>query len=159
MVAHDASSRTRRRGLVLFLGLAAMAEAAVAGEFYEKDGVALEGYDPVAYFVEGKPVQGSPAHRAEYKGSAFHFSSPANRDAFAANPEKYAPRYHGFCAFGTARGYKAAVDPEAFTVVDGKLYLNYDRDVRKQWSADIAGFVAKADANWPEVARQTKVFE
>jgi YHS domain-containing protein len=159
MVAHDASWRTRRRGLALVLGLAAMADVAIAGEFYEKDGVALEGYDPVAYFVEGRPLPGSPELGAEYKGSAFHFSSKANRDAFVANPAKYAPQYHGFCAFGTARGYKAAVDPAAFTVVDGKLYLNYNLDVQKQWRADVAGFVAKADANWPEVARQTKVFE
>jgi YHS domain-containing protein len=104
--------------------------------------------------------QWAPAeYTVEYKGSTFRFVSRANRDAFAADPEKYAPQYGGFCAFGTARGYKASTDPVAFTVVDGKLYLNYNRDVQKQWRADIPGFVAKADKNWPAVSRQSKVIE
>jgi YHS domain-containing protein len=141
------------------LAIAAFAGNAWAGEFYEKDGVVIKGYDPVAFFEDKKPVKGSPEHKAEYKGSVFHFSSKTNRDAFTANPAKYAPQYNGFCAFGAAGGYKAAVDPAAFTVVNGKLYLNYNKDVRKQWSADIPGLVAKADKNWPEVSRQTKVIE
>jgi len=141
--------------LVACLALAAHAQA---GEFYEKDRAAIKGYDAVAYF-EGKPAKGSAEHSAEYKGSRFHFASKANRDAFAANPGRYAPQYGGFCAFGTSGGYKAAIDPAAFTVVDGKLYLNYNRDVQKRWSADIPGYVAKADAKWPEVSRQTKVIE
>jgi YHS domain-containing protein len=139
--------------------LAASAASALAGDFYEKEGAAIRGYDPVAYFTDNKPVKGSPAHKADYAGSVFHFASQANRDAFAANPAKYAPQYNGFCAFGTAGGYKAAIDPAAFTVVNDKLYLNYNQDVRKKWSADIPGFVAKADKNWPAVAKQTKVIE
>jgi hypothetical protein len=89
----------------------------------------------------------------------FHFATQANRDAFAADPARYAPQYNGFCAFGVAGGYKAAIDPAAFTVVDNKLYLNYNKDVQKKWSADIPGFVAKAEKNWPKVAAQTKVIE
>lgn len=100
--------------------------SAWAGEFYEKDGAAIKGYDPVAYFKEQKPVKGSPEYKAEYKGSVFFFTSQGNRDAFAANPARYAPQYNGFCAFGTASGYKAATDPAAFTVVDDRLYLNYN---------------------------------
>jgi YHS domain-containing protein len=130
-----------------------------AGEYFEKDGVALRGYDPVAYFSENKPVKGSPDHKAEYEGSAFHFTSKANRDAFVADPARYAPQYGGFCAFGMASGYKAATDPAAFSIVDGKLYLNYNRDVQKQWSADRPGFIAKAEKNWPTAAKQTKVIE
>ena len=146
--------------IVLFTDLvAAISASALAGDFYEKDGVAIKGYDPVAYFTDNRPVKGSPAYKAEYAGSIFHFVSQANRDAFAANPAKYAPQYNGFCAFGTAGGYKAAIDPAAFTIVNNKLYLNYNRDVRKKWSIDIPGFVAKADKNWPEVAKQTKVIE
>lgn len=129
------------------------------GAFYEKGGVAIQGYDPVAFFTDKQSVKGSPEHTAEYKGSVFHFASPANRDAFTANPVKYAPQYNGFCAFGTAKGYKAATDPAAFTIVNDKLYLNYNKDIRAQWSADIPGLVAKADKNWPEVSRQTKVIE
>ncbi len=130
-----------------------------AGDFFEKDGVALRGYDPVAYFQAGKPVKGSPEFKFEHQGSTFHFSSQASRDAFTANPSRYAPQYNGFCAFGMASGYKAATDPNAFTVVNDKLYLNYNADVQKQWSADVQGYVKKADSKWPEASRQTKVIE
>jgi len=119
----------RIKTFAMVLAIAAFAANAYAGEFYEKEGVAIKGYDPVAYFKDKKPVKGSPNYKAEYKGSVFHFSSQANRDAFTATPAKYAPQYNGFCAFGTAGGYKAAVDPDAFTVVNGKLYLNYNQDV------------------------------
>jgi YHS domain-containing protein len=149
----------RIKTFAMVLAIAAFAANAYAGEFYEKEGVAIKGYDPVAYFKDKKPVKGLPNYKAEYKGSVFHFSSQANRDAFTATPAKYAPQYNGFCAFGTAGGYKAAVDPDAFTVVNGKLYLNYNQDIQKQWRADIPNLVAKADKNWPEVSRQTKVIE
>lgn len=137
----------------------AVVSMASAGEYFEGDGAAIRGYDPVAYFKDSKPAKGSAEHRFEHKGSTFLFSSKANRDAFAAEPDKYAPQYGGFCAFGTASGYKAAVDPAVFSVVNGKLYLNYNRDVQKQWLADAPGFVSKADRQWPAVSRQTKVIE
>ena len=146
--------------LTRWLVLAAVmvgASGAWAGEFFESGGVAIGGYDPVAYFTDGKPVRGAAQFSAQYKGSTFHFSSKANRDAFAANAAKYAPQYGGFCAFGTAGGYKAATQPEAFTVVDDNLYLNYNRDIQKQWSKDIPGYVKSADGKWPEVSKQTKV--
>lgn len=145
---------------LLIITLAAvfvLSAPAWAGEFFEKDGAALRGYDAVAYFIDEEPVKGLAEHKADYKGSAFHFASKANRDAFVAEPQKYAPQYGGFCAFGISGGYKAATDPAAFNVVDGKLYLNCNRDVQKQWSGDIPGFVAKADKNWPTVSSQTKV--
>ena len=147
------------KSLAAMVVLAVFAAGAWAGDFYETQGAAIRGYDPVAYFNENKPLKGSPEHKAEYKGSVFHFSSQANRDAFTADPAKYAPQYNGFCAFGVAGGYKASVDPAAFTVVNDKLYLNYSLGIRKQWSADIPGFVAKGDKNWPTVSRQTKVIE
>ncbi len=137
----------------------AIVSVAWAGEYFEKDGAAIRGHDPVAYFKDGKPAKGSTEHRFEHKGSVFLFASKANRDAFAAEPDRYAPQYGGFCAFGTAGGYKAAVDPAAFSVVNGKLYLNYNRDVQKQWLADVPGFVSKADHQWPVVSRQSKVIE
>jgi YHS domain-containing protein len=130
-----------------------------AGEFFEKDGIALRGHDPVAYFSENKPVKGLPDRKTEYQGSIFYFASKANRDAFVADPARYAPQYGGFCAFGMASGYKAATDPAAFSIVDGKLYLNYNRDIQKQWSADRPGFIAKAEKNWPAASKQTKVIE
>ncbi len=144
--------------LTLFAGVYFSA-AARAGEFFEKDGVAMRGYDVVSYFTDKKPVQGSADYKFEYKGSTFHFSSQANLDSFSAKPEQYAPQYGGFCAFGTASGYKAATDPAAFTVVENKLYLNYDKNVQKDWSVDIPGFIVKADEKWPEVSKLTDVYE
>ena len=120
---------------------------------------AIKGYDPVAYFTEGRPVKGSGEFEYEWMGADWRFASAENRNAFAADPEKYAPQYGGYCAFGVSGGYKAAIDPAAFTIVDGKLYLNYNRDVQKKWGADIRGYVAKADKNWPSVSAQTKVIE
>jgi YHS domain-containing protein len=149
---------------VFVLLLAAVAAAifvttANAGEFFETDGVALRGHDAVSYFEDGRAVKGSAHYKAEYKGSAFLFSSQAHRDAFAAEPARYAPQYGGFCAYGMSKGYKAATDAAAFTVVNGKLYLNYNRDVQRQWSADAPGFVALADKQWPAAQSQTKVIE
>jgi YHS domain-containing protein len=149
----------RVRMFAAALAFAASTATSLAGDFYEREGVAITGYDPVAYFTDNKSVKGSPTHKAEYGGSVFHFVSQANRNAFAANPARYAPQYNGFCAFGTAGGYKAAIDPAAFTIVNNKLYLNYNQDIRKKWSADIPGFIAKADKNWPAVAKQTKIIE
>jgi YHS domain-containing protein len=145
--------------LLAALAAAVFVTTAQAGEFFERDGVALRGYDAVAYVKDGQAVKGRAQYSAEYKGSAFHFSSPAHRDAFAADPAQYAPQYGGFCAFGMSKGYKAATDPAAFTVVNGKLYLNYNRDVQKQWSTDVPGFVALANKQWPAAQSQTKVIE
>ena len=133
--------------------------SAIAGDYFEKDGVAIRGYDPVAYFTERKPLKGTSAYTAQHGGSVFHFASQGNRDAFVAAPARYAPQYNGFCAFGVAGGYKASIDPAAFTVVDGKLYLNYDQSIQRRWRGDIPGYVVKADKNWPTVVRQTKVIE
>jgi YHS domain-containing protein len=141
------------------VALAVAAAPAAAGDFFEKNGVALRGYDPVAYFTAGQPTRGTSDYTAAYKGSTFHFSSQANRDAFVAEPAKYAPQYGGYCAYGAAGGYKAAIDPAAFSVVDGKLYLNYNGDVQNQWKKDVTGYIAKGDRNWPKVSLQTKVIE
>ena len=136
-----------------------LAAPALAGEFYDKNGAVLLGHDAVAYFTENKPVKGLGEFEAKYKGSTFYFASEANRATFTTDPARYAPQYGGFCAFGTAAGYKAKIDPQAFTIFDGKLYLNYDRDVQKQWSADFPGFIVKADKNWPTVSSLTEVYE
>lgn len=141
------------------LASAAFVTSARAGEFFERDGAALRGYDAVAYVKDGKAVKGSSQYSTQYKGSTFRFDSKANLEAFTAEPTKFAPQYGGYCAFGMASGYKAATDPAAFTVRDGKLYLNYNRDVQKMWSADVPGFVVKADKLWPEVSTQQKVIE
>ena len=129
------------------LGTAALAQKAEI--FADGDG-AIRGYDPVAYFAEGRPVKGKPELTHRWKGATWRFASAANRDRFAQAPEKYAPHYGGYCAFGVAGGYAVKTEPDAWSVVDGKLYLNYDRGVQRRWSEDIPGYVRKADANWPK---------
>lgn len=143
-----------RRGFIV--GLAA---AAVLASFYgpaeagqintTSEGVAIEGYDPVAYFKAGKPIKGSGKFTTKHNGATWRFSSAANRDAFAKSPGSYAPQFGGYCAWAVSRGYTASIDPRAWKVVGGKLYLNYSIGVQRQWSADIPGNIAKGNANWP----------
>jgi YHS domain-containing protein len=138
-------------GLVLAMaGLQpAQAEGVVNASIWS--GSAIEGYDPVAYFEEGQPVEGDSEHSFEWMGATWYFASAANRDRFAADPEKYAPQYGGYCAWAVANGYTAKIDPQAWAVVDDKLYLNYSLDVQKQWQQDVPGNITKADTNWPDI--------
>jgi YHS domain-containing protein len=119
-------------------------------------GTAVKGYDVVAYFTDGKPVEGSSDHEVEWHGATWRFASARNKELFAKDPPKYAPQYGGFCAFGVSRGYAVGIDPAAWKIVDGKLYLNYNRDVQAEWVKDIPGFIAKADANWPKIVAEKK---
>ena len=146
------------KSVVAGIALSLLSLTAHAGEFNDHDGIAIKGYDPVAFFKDNKPVRGNDDLRFDYKGSTFVFASQENRAAFASDPERYAPQYGGYCAFGTARGYKADIDPSTFTVVDGRLYLNYNRQVQKDWAADTARFIREADARWPTVRKTEKVF-
>lgn len=130
-------------------GPAAAAKAPVYTSLFGK--VAVGGHDPVAYFTSGKPVEGSKAFTATHSGAEYRFSTAANRDAFKANPAKYAPQYGGYCAWAVSQGYTAPADPKVWKIVDGKLYLNYDAAVGSKWAKDPAGFIAKANANWPKV--------
>lgn len=147
-----------RRGLLglsaLALGLAVLlAREGRAGkpEIHAVDGIALGGTDPVAYFTEGRPVPGDPAITFDWKGATWRFASAANRDAFAADPARYAPAYGGWCAWAVSRGYTAPTDPAAWRIVGGRLYLNYSLEVRARWEKDVPGNIAKADRNWPKV--------
>ncbi len=119
---------------------------------YTKNDVAIDGTDPVAYFNESKPVQGSSQYKHQWKGTTWYFSSAENRDLFAQSPEKYAPQYGGYCAFAMANGDLVPIDPEAWSIVDGKLYLNYNQQVKSRWEKDIPGYIAKADQKWSELA-------
>jgi hypothetical protein len=113
--------------------------------------VAIDGTDPVAYFTEAKAVKGSSGFTHQWKGAKWRFKNAANRDAFAASPEKYAPQFGGYCAWAVSQGYTAGIDPEAWKVVRGKLYLNYSKGVQSQWAEDIPGNIAKAESHWPGV--------
>lgn len=116
-------------------------------------GTALKSYDAVAYFKEGRPVKGRDEFRHDWMGAKWYFASAANRDEFARNPEKYAPQFGGYCAWAVANGYTASIDPEAWRIIDGKLYLNYSKDVQKKWEANIPGFIKQGNENWPKLKK------
>lgn len=131
--------------------LAAQPLFAADPETFARDGLAINGFDPVAYFTDAAPVEGDAAHAVEWNGAEWRFSSAENKAKFEADPEAFAPQYGGYCAYAVSKGYTAKTDPDAWTIHDGKLYLNYDRSVRGIWERDIPGNIAKADGNWPTV--------
>ncbi len=137
--------------LVLASVLAATDAAAGKPEIYSRGGVAISGIDPVAYFTEGRPVSGDARFSHSWKGATWHFSSAANRDAFVADSERYAPRFGGYCAYAVRHGQTAPTVPEAWSIVDDRLYLNFSPEVQARWEQDIPGNIAKADENWPAV--------
>ena len=138
---------------VIFFSICSPVLAGTKSEIYKNwRGLAIEGYDPVGYHTEGKPVKGSRNHEYEWKGARWRFADQSHLDLFKSDPEKYAPRYGGYCAWAVSQGYTASVDPEnAWTIFDGKLYLNYNVEVKKEWSKDIPGNIEKANVNWPGV--------
>lgn len=118
---------------------------------FAEDGIAINGYDPVAYFTEGKPVRGDASITSEWDGALLRFASVENKELFDADPEAYAPRYGGYCAYAVSQGYTASTDPDAWTIHEGRLYLNYSKRVRRIWLKDVTGHIAAADRNWPGV--------
>ena len=142
---------TRRLVLTLVLATALPAFAASKSDPINKDGssVAIKGYDAVAYFTQSKPVKGSSAFTYQWMNSTWWFASSEGRDEFARSPEKYAPQYGGYCAYGVSQGHTAPIDPEAWTIVEGKLYLNYSKGVKKTWSEAIPNHIQEANRNWP----------
>jgi YHS domain-containing protein len=119
-------------------------------EVFAPGGVAISGYDPVTYFTEGKPVMGKAGHALKWHGATWYFATAQTMEAFEMNPGAYAPQYGGYCAYAMSKGAVAPTVPEAFTVHDGRLYLNFSTEVRTIWSADVGGNVKKADQNWPD---------
>ncbi|MDA1097512.1 MAG: YHS domain-containing (seleno)protein [Proteobacteria bacterium] len=136
--------------LTLFAVAPAGAAAAIYSNWLDR---AIGGYDPVAYFTDGKAVEGTGDFTATWMGANWRFATAANRDLFVAAPEKYAPKYGGYCAYAVAQNSTAKIDPTAWAIVDGKLYLNYSHDVQKTWSADRDAYIAAADKNWPDVLK------
>ncbi len=121
--------------------------------------LAIRGADPVAYFTMGEAVAGLPQYEYEWNGATWRFSSAANKEAFKAEPEAFAPAYGGYCAKAMSEGNVASVDPRAWKIVDGKLYLNYSQEVQEQWVQDIPGNIEKADAMWPSVLTEKTFYE
>lgn len=120
----------------------------------DKKNLAVEGYDLVAYFEDHKPIKGAEEFSFKHESATYQFASKAHLNTFKKNPEKYLPQYGGFCAYGVSRGYAVGIDPEAWSIVDGKLYLNYSLKVQKTWNEDKSGYIKKADQNWPAVGKK-----
>lgn len=125
--------------------------AAQKSEVFAVKGKAINGYDPVSYFTMGKPVEGLKEFTYTWKGETWYFSNRENLAAFKATPEKFAPQYGGYCAYGMAKGYKAKTEPDAWTITNGKLYLNYSKSITDTWKKDQPGYIEKANKNWPLV--------
>lgn len=146
---------TRRSFLALAAAIPALGAATLARAaepmVFQRDGLALGGTDPVAYVSEGAPVRGEARFATDWMGARWTFASAANRDAFAADPERYAPAFGGYCAFAASRGYLAPTIPEAWSIQDGRLYLNASLRARELWLAELPGVIAAGEANWPAI--------
>jgi YHS domain-containing protein len=147
----------RRRLLALaalpLLAPVSPGSAWAAGELNLDDaGLALEGYDPVAYVTRGEPTPGEAGITTQFRGATYLFASQSHLAMFQADPDRYLPRYGGYCAYAAALGTKAHGDPEVWKIVDGRLYLNYSRWIGWRWEADQAAYIAKADKVWPRIA-------
>ena len=118
-------------------------------------GLAIQGYDPVAYHTMGKPTKGDFQITSTYKDATYRFASEENKAKFDADPAAYAPQYGGYCAFGTAMGFKFDGDPTVWKIVDGELFLNLAPAVQARWEKDVPGFIEQADANWVEIVDKT----
>jgi YHS domain-containing protein len=144
--------------LAVLIGTAAtpaFAVKATGGEYNTLyAGLGAKGYDVVAYFTDGKPTPGSDRYTHEYGGVKWQFASREHRDLFAADPQKYAPQYGGFCSWGVSVGKLFDVDPvNGWKIVDGRLYMNFNADINDTFSKDAKGFIAKANRNWPGLNR------
>ena len=142
------------RKLILSMAIALAAASAMAVEPINKTLItklAVNGYDQVAYFTDGKSIAGSKDFEYRWMNATWRFATTAHRAAFAKNPQEYVPQYVGYCAYGVGDKHAVGSDPEAWKIVEGKLYLNYNKKVQQMWLADVQGFIKKVDQNWPKL--------
>ncbi|MBU2999078.1 YHS domain-containing protein [Roseovarius nubinhibens] len=151
--------QTTRRSLLTTsaaaLALAALPRVALAATapIFAEGGIAINGTDPVAYFTENRPVAGDPQFSTDYMGATWYFASAENLDQFRNAPEEFAPQFGGYCAYAASKGYIAPTVPEAWTIYEGKLYLNANLRARELWLEDIPGNIALAQDNWPNILK------
>lgn len=141
-------------GLLLISLISSTAILAQQSEIFTINGKAIRGYDVVAFFTASKPVKGEEQYSHVWKNTTWLFSSLENQELFKSNPEKYAPQYGGYCAFGMSGGYKAPTIIETWKIIDQKLYFNYSLKVQDMWNKDISGHIIKADNNWQKIKNQ-----
>lgn len=140
--------------MLVIAGLLMVSPLAAQQYFSSKSGLALKGYDVVSYHEEGKAVRGSSSFQERWGDAVWYFASAENAERFAADPEKYAPEYGGYCAYAAANDAIAPIDPEAFTIVEGKLYLNFSHSVRRRWNRNHEEYIKSANRNWPKLRAQ-----
>jgi YHS domain-containing protein len=139
-----------KKQLIIVIAFTAMAFTVNAqrSAIYAPDGIALKGYDAVAFFTQAKAVKGSADYSFEWNGAKWLFSSKADLESFKGSPEKYAPQYGGYCAYGTAEGHKAPTQADTWSIIDNKLYFNYNKKVKELWTKDRSALIDSANRNW-----------
>ncbi len=136
---------------ILSLSFLSLFTSAQEKEIYSTRSGAIRGYDPIAYFTKGEPTEGNRSISLKWKEATWYFVSEANKEDFKKTPTKYAPQFGGYCSYAVSRGYTASIDPEAWKIVDGKLYLNYSQKIRTKWEANQTEYIRKAETNWPKL--------
>ena len=144
----------KRIYLTLIFSMAFLAIMAQKPEIFSTEAGAIQGYDPVAFFKESKPVPGQREFSHSWNAATWYFSSKENMDTFIADPVRYAPQFGGWCAYGTASGHKSPTQPETWTIVNDKLYFNYNPSVQKLWNKNQNGLIEQANKNWPAVKKE-----
>ena len=144
----------KKQILILFVAfLATTTFAQTAKHINLKNNVAIQGYDPVAYFESNQALEGNKEIKSEYNGAVYYFSSENNKALFLKTPAQYEPQFGGFCAYGMSEGYEAPIQPEAFTIVDNKLFLNYNLKVKELWTKKQTARIEKAIENWEKIQK------
>jgi YHS domain-containing protein len=140
-----------KKVLAAFVILVTFSTIAAAKELLNLDsnGVAIQGYDPVAFFTDNRPVKGNSQFQADYHGAKYYFASAEHKAAFDNEPSKYEPQFGGYCAYGASHGSKAPIKIEAWQIVNGRLLMQYDLDIKDKFNKDQQGNLRKADGNWP----------
>jgi len=150
---------TRRKHILILAAILTVGSASISAPSFAaepavytswRNNIGAGGYDVVSFF-SGVPAEGNAEFIAEYMGAEWQFATQANLDLFQTNPEAFAPQYGGYCAWALAKGKLAKGRPEYWSVEDGKLYLNFNKKIKKRWDADKANFIIQGDANWPNV--------
>lgn len=136
------------------LSSAVLMAQALKGKVFTTSNGAIDGYDVVAYFIDAKPIKGDVQFNHEWEGATWYFASAKHRDLFKANPTQYAPAFGGFCAYGVSKGYKVKIEAEAWDIVDGVLYLNYNMETQQHWKKERPGYIAAAKNNWSSIKDQ-----
>jgi YHS domain-containing protein len=148
-------SHMKKLSAIVFVTLLLVSFGSFAqkSEVFTTESGAIKGYDPDAFFTESKAVKGEKEITYDWNGATWHFATKKNKDLFAADPEKYAPQYGGYCAYGTADGHKAPTETDTWTIDNNKLYFNYNQKVKELWNKDIPGLIKKADEQWPKIKK------